>query len=144
MQQPSKKPGTDVIQEVLEDCLLAFPVSSLLISLYKQYGQRGFLTKKQLEGLYAKAATVPDMQPGRLATLEAIIKKMPNRYKSALPEAQPVFEKDPVISGLLDAILEKYPQHKRVLFLKSKFDNNEVLSVVEIDELKRFHRMVKK
>jgi hypothetical protein len=32
----------------------------------------------------------------------------------------------------------KYPQHKRVLFLKTKYDNNEVLTPADITDLKRF------
>ena len=36
---------------------------------------------------------------------------------------------------MLEAILAKYPQHKRVLFLKSKYDNNETLSATEMSEL---------
>lgn len=143
MQQKSTGGKTDVIQEILEDCLLAYPVSSLLISLYKQYGQRGFLTKKQLEGLYAKASSVVGMHQGRLATLEAMIKRMPNRYKSALPEKQPIYEKDTASAALIEDILKRYPQHKRVLFLKSKVDHNEALSVAEQDELKRFMRLLK-
>ena len=142
MQSPSKKPSKDLIQELIEDCLMAFPVSSLLIGLYKQYGQRGFLTKKQLQGLYHKASEVKDISPGRLATLEALIKKMPNRYKSALPEHTPLYEKNEEAAALIDAILQKYPQHKRVLFLKTKFDSNE-LGQNDMEELKRFAKLLK-
>jgi len=133
-----------VINELLEDCLLAFPVSSLLISLYQQYGKRGFLTKKQLQGLYAKASQAPGIPKGKLATLEAIIKKMPNRYKSELPETTtPLYEKDKGVEQLIKDILQKYPQHKRVLFLKAKFDNNEPLTTVELEELKKFGKLLK-
>jgi hypothetical protein len=44
---------------------------------------------------------------------------------------------------MIDEILEKYPQHKRVLFLKAKFDNNELLSPAEITDLKRFRALIK-
>lgn len=138
-----KGPSVDVINEILEDCLLAFPVSRLLISLYQQYGKRGFLTKKQLQGLHAKASSVPTMNKGKLATLEAIINKMPNRFKSDLPPAQPVYEKDTAVGEIITEILSKYPQHKRVLFLKSKFDNNDPLSTAEQDELKKFKKVLK-
>jgi hypothetical protein len=45
---------------------------------------------------------------------------------------------------MIEAILEKYPQHKRVLFLKVKYDNNEVLSSAEITELERFYKLLSK
>ncbi len=143
MSSPSQRPGTDVVQELLEDSLMAFPISSLLISLYKQYQDRGFLTKKQLQGLYSKASSVPGMHTGRLATLEAIIKKLPNRHKSKLPEPIPEPAKDEGAGMLIQDILNKYPQHKRVLFLKSKYDNDEVLSAVETAELNKFHKLLK-
>jgi hypothetical protein len=138
-----KGPAVDVINEILEDCLLAYPVSPLLISFYQQYQRRGFLTKKQLQGLYAKAAKVPSMHKGRLATLEAIIKKMPDRFKSELPASVPLYERDETTETLIASILERYPQHKRVLYLKSKMDNDEPLSSAELSELKRFEKLLK-
>ncbi len=137
-----KKPGIDIINDLLEECIVAYPVSSFIISLYKQYQQRGSLSKKQLQGLYSKASIVEGIPQGKLATLEAVIKKMPTRYKSDLPEARPLFEKDVKSGQLIDAILEKYPQHKRVLFLKVKYNNNEVLSPLEVDELKKFTQLL--
>jgi hypothetical protein len=142
MKGPSHKPGKDVINELIEDALLAFPVSSLLISLYQAYQRRGFLTKKQLQALHKKASTVAGIQPGRLATLEAIIRKMPNRYKSALPESEPPQEKDEEVGKLLQIILGKYPQHKRVLYLNTKYGQDS-LSPEEVNELKRFQRLLK-
>ena len=69
----NKKPGVDIINEVLEACILAYPVSSFIISLYKQYISRGWLTKKQLQGLHGKAQQINDLPPGKLAALEAIM-----------------------------------------------------------------------
>ena len=132
----------DIINEVLEDCIMAYPVSSFVISLYQQYQQRGSLSKKQLEGLYSKASKIEGIQQNKLATLEAMIKKMPTRYKSDLPAPQPLFEKNKQQGQLIDIILIKYPQHKRVLFLKSKYENNELLSVLEIGELKKFVKLL--
>ena len=43
---------------------------------------------------------------------------------------------------MIEAIVEKYPQHKRVLFFKAKYDNNEVLSGVEKTELQKFCRLL--
>lgn len=139
-----QKKGVDIINEVLEACILAYPVSSFIISLYKQYISRGWLTKKQLEGLYGKAQKINDLPPGKLAALEAIINKMPNRYKSEAPtETKPLYEKDEATGKLIQAILEKYPQHKRVLFLQSKYQNNEPLTNTELADLKNFSRMLK-
>jgi hypothetical protein len=138
-----KKPGIDIINEVLEDCILAYPVSSFIISLYKQYGLRGSLSKKQLQGLHSKAAKVKDIPPGKLATLEAIIKKMPTRFKSVAPPPKPLYEKDEITGKLIEEILAKYPQHKRALFLKAKYENNELLSPLEIADLRRMKQILK-
>jgi len=54
-----------------------------------------------------------------------------------------LYEKDKTAGELIDAILAKYPQHKRVLFLQSKYNNNQPLSTVEIDELKKFKQILK-
>jgi len=136
MNQP--KDRLDIINEVLEECILAYPLSSFIISIYKQYQQRGSLSKKQLQGLYGKASKIAQLAPGKLATIEAIIKRMPTRFKSELPEIKPLFEKDEATGLLISDILAKYPQHKRVLFLKAKYDNNEVFTVSDIADLKRF------
>jgi len=137
------KSKLDIINMLLEDCILAYPISSFVISIYKQYQQRGWLSKKQLQGLYGKASKINGLPPGRLAALESIIKKMPTRDRSELPENVPLFEKDQAAGGLIEDILSKYPQHKRVLFLKAKYDNNEVLSAADITELKKFKQLLK-
>ena len=141
MQQSKRK--LDIINMLLEDCIMAFPVSSFVISIYQQYQRRGWLSKKQLQGLYDKASKINGVLPGRLAALESIIKKMPTREKSELPENAPLFEKDAEAGKLIEEILEKYPQHKRVLFLKVKYDNNEVLSSSDVSELKKFRQHLK-
>jgi len=141
MQQ--NKPKLDVINMLLEDCIMAFPVSSFVISIYQQYQKRGWLSKKQLMGLYDKASKINGVLPGRLAALESIIKKMPTREKSELPKNTPIFEKDAEAGKLIEEILLKYPQHKRVLFLKAKYDNNEALLSSDISELKKFHQLLR-
>jgi hypothetical protein len=143
MKEKEKKPEVDIINAVLEDCIIAFPVSSFIISLYQQYQKRGFLSKKQLQGLHDKASKISDISPGKLATLQALIKKMPTRFKSELPKAQPIYEKDRSTGDVIDSILQKYPQHKRVLFLKAKYENNEHLSAPELADLKRFKELLK-
>lgn len=137
------KPKLDIINMLLEDCIMAFPVSTFVISIYQQYQRRGWLSKKQLQGLYDKASKINGVLPGRLAALESIIKQMPTRQKSELPENAPMFVKDEEAGKLIEEILAKYPQHKRVLFLKAKYDNNEVLSPADVSELKKFRQHLK-
>ena len=138
-----QKDRLDMINEVLEECILAYPLSSFIISLYKQYQQRGSLSKKQLQGLYSKASKIENLPPGKLASIEAIIKRMPTRYKSELPEPTPLFEKEASTGKLIEEILAKYPQHKRVLFLKVKYDNNELFTPADLADLKRFKSLLK-
>lgn len=139
----NNKQKIDIINIILEDCIEAFPLSSFIISIYKQYMQRGSLSKKQLQGLYSKASKIEGISPSKLGTLEAIMKKMPNRFKSELPAPAPMFEKDEAAGKLIAIILAKYPQHKRVLYLNAKYENNEVLSALENAELKKFSKMIK-
>ncbi len=138
-----KKPDVDVIKDVLQLTLEAYPESTFIQSLSNQYMERGGLSKKQLEGLYKKAGNVKTIPQGKLATLEAVILKKPNRYKSPLPAPSPLYTKDEHIGQLITAILEKYPQHKRALFLKIKYDNNEIFSSTEIGDLERFYKLLK-
>ena len=120
---------------------MAFPVSSFVISLYQRYQKMGSLSKKQLQGLHSKASTIEGISPGKLGTLEAIIKKMPTRYKSEKPPPTPLFTKDEATGKMITDILMKFPEHKRVIFLKSKYDNNEQLSSADINDLKKFREI---
>lgn len=139
-----QKSGFDIVNDVLERCILAYPVSSFVISLYKQYLQRGSLSKKQLEGLYGKASKIEGINPGILATLEALIKKMPNRYKSELPEEEEKeIEEDPNVS-MLSKILETFPQHKAALFLNEKLKDGITLSPQESSDVERFYKLANK
>jgi hypothetical protein len=136
------KPDLDIISDVLKLTLEYYPTSKFVGSLLYQYQERGSLSKKQLEGLYSKASNVKSIPPGKLATLEAIILKKPTRYKSDPPVAAPLFTKDLLLEQLINDILIKYPQHKRVLFIKLKFDNNEAISALEKSEIARFHKLL--
>lgn len=138
-----KKVDVDVIKDVLDAMLVARPDSTFVKSLAFQYEERGGLSKKQLEGLYQKALKVEDIPENKLATLEAIIQKKPTKYKSAPPPPKPFYEKDERVGQMIDAILAKYPQHKRVLFFLNKYNNNETLAPVEVTELEKFHRLLK-
>lgn len=139
----NQKSRIDIINEILEECILAYPISSFVISIYKQYQQRGSLSKKQLQGLHSKASQINTLPPGKLATLEALINRMPNRFKSDKPANALLYQKDETAGHLLQDILDKYPQHKRVLFLKAKYDNNEMLTAFEVTELKKFKQLLK-
>lgn len=134
----------DIIRDILEQAEIAFPESAFIKSLHQQYLNRGGLSKKQLEGLYQKASKASSIPPHKLSTLEAIILKKPTRYKSEKPEPTPLYKKDDELLNKITAILEKYPQHKRVLFFRTKYDNNEPLNSTEITELEKFHKMIVK
>jgi hypothetical protein len=139
-----KKPGIDIIGKILDACYGHNPDALFVMSLMHQYEERGSLSKKQLEGLLSKAQKVKEIPPNWLGTLEAIILKMPTRYKSENPVvAAPVYEKDAEADKLIKSILAKYPQHKRVLFLQLKYNNREPISSDEINELKRFYKALK-
>lgn len=139
-----KNPEVDVINDVLLLTLKAYPESVFVKSLSHQYMERGGLSKKQLEGLYAKAKKVATMPANKLATLEAVILKKPTRYKSKLPPNAPLYTKDERTGQLINDILEKFPQHKRVLFLQIKYNNNELLAPAEVSELEKFHKLLLK
>lgn len=139
-----KKPDVDVIKDLLELVLVARPDSSFIKSLLFQYEERGGLSKKQLEGLYQKAAKIKTIPAAKLATLEALILKRPTRYKSALPENTPLYTKDEASGKMINEILENHPEHKRVLFFKNKYENNEPLSAPESTELERFYKLLVK
>ncbi|RYF86659.1 MAG: hypothetical protein EON98_03030 [Chitinophagaceae bacterium] len=132
----------DVVSDILSAALKAFPDSEFVQSLSHQYLVRGSLSKRQLEGLYKKAERVKDLPPNKLATLEAIILKRPKKYKSGLPPSQPLYEKDEQSGRLIEDILAKYPQHKRVLFFQSKYKSNQTLSSTETIELEKFHKLL--
>ncbi len=136
------RPDVDIIKDLLEAVLAAQPASSFTQSLLHQYQERGGLSKKQLQGLYGKAEKIKSIPAGKLATLEAIILKRPTRDKSPLPLSEPLYLKDEETGRMIKAILEKYPQHKRVLYYKSKYDNNEVLPATEMAELQKFFKLL--
>jgi hypothetical protein len=137
-----KKPEVDVILDVLKGCLERYPASTFVNSLHQQYLERGFLTKRQLEGLHSKGQKATEIPPHKLATLEAIIKKLPTRQKSQAPEnPSPIYEQNIPVRIFIAAILEKHPGHKRVLEFKAKHDTNTPLSRHELTELERFYNM---
>ena len=139
------RPDLDIIKDILEAVLKVQPESSFTQSLYHQYQERGGLSKKQLQGLFGKAQKINSTPPAKLATLEAIILRKYEKTKTAAPiQAGPLFEKNVAAGKMIDALLVKYPAHKRVLFFKTKFDNNETLSPAELTELEKFTKLLLK
>lgn len=129
----------DVIKDVLE----AVPQTDFIISLARQYAERGGLSKRQLQGLHGKAMKSGNVSVAKLATLEAIIRKKPTRYKTSLPLPEEKPENDEESGKMIVAILQKYPAHKRVLFFQSKYENGDALSAIELTELRRFMSVLK-
>ena len=138
-----KKPDVDIILDILNAGIQAYPASEFIKSLWRQYQERGGLSKKQLEGLYQKVSRVQSIPANKLATLQAEILKRPNRYKSEKPPATPLYIKNENLGKMIGDILAKYPQHKRVLYFKIKWSHDEPLSPVEVAELEKFHKLLK-
>ena len=133
-------PNIDIIADLLKAVLKARPEDSFCSSLLQQYQQRGGLSKKQLEGLLGKATKFTETNPGKLATLEAIIKKKHSNHRSEASEpAAPPNNDDESLQHIAQ-ILEKYPGHKRVLLFKMKVDKQELLVAAEKEELQKFAR----
>ncbi len=137
-----KKPGIDIIGKILDALYQHNPDALFVMSLMHQYEERGSLSKKQLQGLHQKAAKAGSIPPSWLGTLEAIILKMPTKYKPTEEIiAAPIYQREEETGKMINAILSKYPQHKRVLFLRAKYENNEPLTATETSELKKFMKL---
>lgn len=135
------EPALDVILLVLERAHEAKPAAIFITSLLQQYRERGGLSKKQLEGLHSKASKIEGIPAAHLATLQAIINKKQTRYKSEPATAAKPAEEDTDIP-MIATILEKYPQHKRLLFFKMKTGKRESLTLLEKEELKKFYKLL--
>ncbi len=136
------RPDLDIILDMLNTLQEALPGSAFIRSLHRQYLERGGLSKKQLQGLLGIAQRSGKIPSARLATLEAIILKRHVKEKSPLPPNLPLYQKDPGDGEMIRAILSKFPAHKRVLFLRGKYENNEPLSATEKDELRKFAKLL--
>jgi hypothetical protein len=132
----------NIVFDILTKMKAVHPTSTFITSLYNQYCTRGGLSKKQLEGLLDKAQKTPEITQGKIATLQAIILKKitMERTKPTITAVLP--QKDESLGKMLDEILAKYPQHKRVLFLQSKYNKNEAISISETDEVKKFAKLL--
>lgn len=131
----------DIVLDILKEVAAAFPENVFAQSILIQYQERGGLSKKQLQGLYGKAQKVKSIPVAKLATLEAIILKKPLKEKAPAPKTTgPLYQKDEETGKMIETLLTKYPQHKRVLYLQSKYLNNETLSLPEKAELQKFSK----
>lgn len=138
-----KKKKIDVIDKLLEACYQHNKDALFIMSLMHQYEERGSLSKKQLEGLLLKARKVTDIPPGWIAAVEAIVLKMPTRDKTPVENPKNQVEEITDKSGdLIKEILDKYPQHKRVLFLKAQLEQRKALSLPEQQEIGKFYQLL--
>jgi hypothetical protein len=134
----------NIVFDILTKMKAVYPTSTFINSLYNQYCTRGGLSKKQLEGLLDKAQKTPEIVQGKIATLQAIIIKKITRERTKPTITVAFPQKDEALGKMLDEILVKYPQHKRVLFLQSKYTKNEAIATAEIDEVKKFVKLLLK
>lgn len=133
----------DVIEKILAACYKELNYSLFIMSLMHQYEERGFLTKKQMIGLRDQAKKIEGIPSGWLATLEANIERLPDRFKSDKPDNKPLFEPDEKTAALMADILLKFPGHKRILFLKGKLSDNSI-SPAEKNEVEKLHKLLMK
>lgn len=135
----------NIVHDILKLMLQAQPGSAFIKGLYQQYCNKGGLSKRQLEGLLGKARHLSVISPARLATLEAIIKKKPTRERAAASSRKLVMpQRDDATAQLVQQILDKYPHHKRVLFLKAKIEKSGILDTAETAEVKKFAALLLK
>lgn len=139
-----KRPDVDVVKDILEATLKGQPHSVFVKSLHHQYQERGGLSKRQLAGLLKIASKVKDIPAAKLATLEAVVLRRPTRYKSAPPPPKPLFQKNEQHGTMIEAILQRFPQHKQLLLLKRKYDQNEPFTPADENDLNKFFKLLVK
>ncbi|HMO34087.1 MAG TPA: hypothetical protein PKE63_11955 [Lacibacter sp.] len=130
----------DVVLALLQKMWELRPESAFVSSLLQQYQERGSLSRRQLQGLLNKAERVPSIAPAWLATLQAIIQRMPVRDKTPVAVKDAPVVTDAETERQIQEVLAVLPEHKRVLFFKAKHENKEPLSPQERQELQRFYK----
>ena len=135
-------PDIDIVADIIKAVLAAKPDDAFCKSIRIQYMERGGLSKKQLEGLQGKAARVPGIPPGKLATLEAIIKKKHVTHRSEATITATVKTNDEEAGKMITEILSKFPQHKRVVLFKTFFDKEGRLGTADKEELVKFYKIL--
>ncbi len=142
--QQRLNPDVDIVAQIIQQVLAAKPEDTFCKSIYQQYMERGGLSKKQLEGLHGKAGRIKEISSGKLATLEAIIKKKHITERSAATITTIEIEIDTEAEKMIDTILDKYPQHKRVLLFKANFEKDKILPKADKEELEKFYKILVK
>ena len=132
----------NIILTILESLQKENANNVFINSLHHQFCNRGGLSKKQLEGLHAKAIQSNVISQAKIATLEAIIKKKPTRYKSEIIKNISEEKIDNSIELSLQQILAKYPNHKMALFLHSKLVHHDPFTEGEKNEVKRLAKVL--
>ena len=135
-------PDVDIVAQIITAVLAAKPDDAFCKSIYQQYMERGGLSKKQLEGLHGKAGRIKEISSAKLATLEAIIKKKHVTQRSEVTITKVEIEIDTESEKMIDTILEKYPQHKRVLVFKANFAKDKILPKADKAELEKFYKIL--
>lgn len=135
-------PDIDIVADIIEAVLIAKPNDIFCKSIRIQYMERGGLSKKQLEGLHSKAVKIPGVNPGKLATLEAIIKKKHVTHRSDATITATVKANDEEAGKMIVEILSRYPQHKRVMLFKTFFEKDGILGIADKEELLRFYKLL--
>jgi hypothetical protein len=138
-----KNQGPDIIEKILEACYNHNKDALFTMSLMHQYEARGWLTKKQLQGLHNKASKIKELPTGLLATLEATINKMPNRDKTPIDTINTSAKTNPNVVHWIESILLKYPQHKTVLALKAKLNKEKELSATDSATIEKIFKAMK-
>ncbi len=133
--------SVDIVAELIQAVIQARPEDSFCLSIWQQYQERGNLSKKQLEGLLGKATKFTEVSPGKLATLEAIIKRKNQVHRTENSEIKETIKDDAPLQEM-NMILEKYPEHKRILFLKSRWIKDEIFTQAEIDDISRLKKLL--
>jgi 3-hydroxyacyl-CoA dehydrogenase len=134
--------AVNVVLDILSKMKEVYPDSSFINSLYNQQCNKGGLSKKQLEGLLDKALRTQAITQAQTATLQAIILKKPTRERSKPGISAAAPPKNEKAGKLMEDILIKYPHHKRILFLKSRYDKNENITPQEYAEIERFFKLL--
>ena len=143
----SNKATYDFLQEVFEWVFYNMPIhanNSYMRKLYDFYKEKGGLSGKQLQALLDKINSIDQKPSFNPATLEAMIKKKAVKYRSAVPPPAEIIADDSAeFRAMIDEILLIAPNHKTVLFYRTKMDNRELLTQAEKDNLKKFLKLLK-
>lgn len=136
------KKELDVVDKILNACYEHNKDALFVMSLMHQYEARKWLTKKQLQGLYLKAKKIESIPNGWLATLEAIINKMPNRDKTIIETKITLTQNNDALFQKINLILQKYPHHKTILALKEKIEKEKTASQIDIKTIEQIFKAV--